>query len=110
MKKSIAPGASVGVGGAGNHVLVGIAVNVPTISVLTIEMEVSITSVDWIAGVDREGLQDAIMTIRNSGRIALMIFMVWLPYVGTFNPWGRGAISETLTPTSLFQSSPGSYQ
>jgi hypothetical protein len=50
------------------------------------DIEVSITAVDWIPDVYREGLQDATMAIRNKGRIALMIFMVRLPCVMNVQP------------------------
>ena len=86
MKKRIAPGASVGVGGDGNHVPVGTAVSVPTISVLLSDMDVSITWVELGAGVDREELQDANTTIMHKVNITLMIVMFRLPWAGMFNP------------------------
>jgi len=68
-------GIEVSVGGNGEAdgtgVLVGIAVRVPTISVLTIAWAVSITSAGVIVGVVRRLLQDVKMTTKNK----LIVFL-----------------------------------
>lgn len=70
----------IGEGASGEKVgvLVGAAVSVATISVLTIAIEVSITSVGFIAGVDVRELQAASTIVRHKVMIALMIFIIVL--------------------------------